>query len=69
MVKTEKFSHPHKFSIYPKLTDKELPAALALWQAGKNTAEIAEDIRGTIYAESAVANSLAAFREKQRELA
>jgi hypothetical protein len=59
----------HTSGIYPRLDDRELAAALHLWRAGKNTCQIAKDLRGTKHAEPAVANSLAAERELRRKAA
>lgn len=54
---------------YPRLFPEELAAALHLWRAGKNTYQIAMDLRRTKHAEPAVANSLAAEREERRKAA
>jgi hypothetical protein len=51
--------------IYPRLFPEELAAALNLWRAGKNTYQIARDLRGTKHAEPAVANSLADERKRR----
>lgn len=59
--------HAHTHGICPRLHDWELSAALLLWKAGKNTCQIALDLRGTKLAEPAVANSLAAAREERRK--
>ncbi len=61
--------HAHTHGLYPRLHDWELSAALLLWRAGKNTYQIAMDLRRTKQAEPAVANSLADEREKRRERA
>jgi hypothetical protein len=57
--------HAHTSGIYPRLDDRELAAALHLWRAGKNTYQIAKDLRGTKHAEPAVANSLAHWRNEE----
>lgn len=56
-------------SEYPRLYPDEVQPAYFLWIAGKNTAEIAIDLRDSKIFEPAVANSLAHEREKRRRAA
>ncbi|HEU4341467.1 MAG TPA: hypothetical protein VFU31_07845 [Candidatus Binatia bacterium] len=59
----------HTHGKCPRLHEALLLHALLLWKAGKNTAEIAKDLRGSIKHEAEVYNSLAAERERRRSIA
>lgn len=52
-------------SEFPRLHPDEIQPAYCLWIAGKNTVEIAIDLRGSKIFEPAVANSLADERERR----
>ena len=61
------FRHQRQFKeVSSRLTDDDVPVAVAFWNKGFGTREIARFMR---VSEAAVTNSLAAEREKRRKAA